>query len=146
MKPALSGIPETKTIIYPCWRNGEKHYYSLGSILGAFSMWAIRQSPYDCPDDLNEAVDTLARLLREWFEFDKWGNTYVKHEEIRTALETLLKKIHVVEMWNEPKVENVLRIHHNNPEWGPGYDFIDLDALARNTSHTLIEECLIHEG
>lgn len=105
---------------------------SLDQVIGHFAMWAIRQSPYNIPENLETACEKLRYELEPTFidEFIKvdWIN-------IDTALRDAFKKIPEIEKWNKPKSQhggNIFVTRHSNIN--PDDDFIDLGALARNVS------------
>ena len=146
MKASVTGIPESKTITYPPWRDDRKHHYSLDNILGAFAMWAIRQSPYTCPGTLHPAVIQLYGWLDSEITWDKWGFADFTCDEIRKLLLVNFEKCPSIMAWNEKQKEGRNDVGEEHPSWNPDYDFIDLGAWARNISHTLIKEKLIDEA
>lgn len=149
MKPRLSCSPETKTLTFPVWRDERKHLFSVKDITGAFAMWAVRQSPYDSPDLLGDAVKNLEQVLVKRVKFDNEPLRFAELScsEIRTALYDCFESIAIIEQWNRPKSgHNALFVtssRYDSPL--PDDDIIDLDALARNIAHTLILERLIEE-
>lgn len=151
MKPALSGRPDTKVIIFPTWRDERKHIVEFSELLGAVLFWAVRQSPYAHPDDLQGAAEQLAAAFDrelEWNENHK-NFKYVKLScyEIRTTLEAVFEKCPAVMAWNEPKSKHghsfVCTSRYGGPD--PDDDIIGLGALARNASHTIVLERLYEE-
>lgn len=144
MEDPIVGLEETKTIVYPCWRDDSPKYFSLSEILGNFAMWTIRQSPYVCPENLDSAIEALSLKLKGVIEFDKFGYAELSCRDIRTKLETIFEEIPWIMDWNEKKVDGDNTFSESHPDWNPDYDFIDLDALARNVSHSMIVECLVH--
>ena len=73
-------------------------------------------------------------------EFDKLsGLAKLSIDEIDKNLKICFGNIPEILGWNEPKKEG------NDPR-DPDNDFIDLDALARNISHSLILEEMYHAG
>ena len=60
--PGGHHIPSEKTIIYPVWRDTNKHGVTLDTILGQFARWAVEQSPYTCPDNLETAIKVLGEI------------------------------------------------------------------------------------
>ena len=114
-------------------------YRSLKDVLGAVAMWAVRQSPYACPDDLDRVLCALAVAIGPRFP----ESLPAQHSLL--AIEAMLRD-HLLPMpqvaaWNERK----------NGRDGPGFcsafseptpddDFIDLDALVRNVAVQLRDE------
>ena len=135
MKAALTGNPETKTIIFPMWRDEEKYYYFLDEIVGAVIFWAIRQSPYDYPEFMEDAADRLTVRLKKKFD---WSCECIPFtgDEIENMLLVEFKEIPEIMAWNEQKTNIEKKRIEGRPH--PDNDIIDLDALARNVSHTLL--------
>lgn len=148
MKPAINGIPEEKIIIYPIWRDERKHLFSVGDIAGAVAMWAVRQSPYEAPENLTEAIKSLTQVLNEQIKFDDvFHFAELTYDEIHSILQEHLEKVSVIMQWNEPRSGHdapfVTSSRYHTPR--PDDDFIDLDALARNVALTLTQEKLVEE-
>lgn len=139
-------LPTTKTITYPVWRDRRRHWFSIDYITGAFAMWAIRQSPYVVPYGLEQSVSDMAALLRENAVFTD-DMSELSIDEIETVLCECFDKMPIVLAWNNPKsgVPKPFCEYAHTGSYDPDYDFIDLDALARNISHTLIMEQLVNE-
>lgn len=106
-----------------------------------FAHWAVRLSPYPCPDDLPEVLSDLTQALEA-----RWpGEPYVfmPHDEVSDLLHEFIQTHPKVRLWNERKNGNsapfqAVSIHFAKPD--PDNDFIDLDALCRNVTYTLAEE------
>ena len=149
MKAALSHCSETKTITFPMWRDERKFLFSVNDILGAFAMWAVRQSPYRCPDSLNEAIDILEMVLINQIEFDNEPLAFkeLSCDEIRKHLETAFEKVSAIMNWNEKKsgAPGYVFVSRVGGPKNPDDDIIDLGAMARNIAHTLILERLYDE-
>ena len=142
-------LPTEKTITYPIWRDQREHLFSVDDIVGALAMWAIRQSPYPVPTKLEEACLALHRVLEaEWSKREpELGFIRLCGNEIESLLLECFKRCPDIEAWNEPRSRHtekfVTRSRFHQP--APDDDFIDLDALARNVSHTLVAQRLIEE-
>lgn len=143
MEEPVVGLAETKTIIYPPWRDNSEKYFSLSHILGAFSMYAIRQSPYTCPENLGSAIEQLEIRLRDRLDFDKYEFCSVSCRSIHVLLEDLFQEVPMIMAWNKKKIEGHNCVSSDHPDWNPDFDFIDLGALARNISHVMISEYLV---
>lgn len=156
MKPKLENSPETKSITFPMWRDENEHYRFVDAIVGGVAFWAVRQSPYDCPEDIEAALKNLTTVLKEdvaCMDRKKLSDEELKLQvalgtlskftcdEIRRLLERSFRKVPEIMAWNEKKCPNK-EIDYDNLSRDPDTDFIDLDALARNVSHTLILESL----
>lgn len=112
---------------------------SLDQVTGYLAMWAVRQSPYDVPDNLEDAVQDfrtnlpLARLSPPMHEFVDVADEGALHEAIKSAIEATP----AIRAWNERKNKNQSPFQFVSRYDGPSdpdNDFIDLGALARNTS------------
>jgi len=99
---------------------------------GPFANWVVQQSPYDVPDitaalaGFNDYVSVLM------------GDEEVKkfdYEELNMLInEEAFEKIPAVLALNVPKITSGPRPTMPHPD----YDFIDLDALARNVFYDIV--------
>lgn len=115
-------------------------------LVGAVARYAVLQSPYPVPDDLETALRKFAELLKSdpafknpvidvplvktpVAEFHRWY-------EIVELLDRTLFTLPEVQRWNERKNGEqghaFVSIHEGRPD--PDDDFVDLDALARNVA------------
>ncbi len=108
-------------------------------ILGEVAKWAVVQSPYHRPDNLEIVLDKLND------SFGKWEKEYeyFSYKRLKDYLDKNLKRIPEFLLWNERKNGNqspykfVDRYSTNN---NPDDDFIDLDALIKNVANSIIRE------
>jgi hypothetical protein len=105
------------------------------TVLGALASWAVQQSPYVVPNHLTEALQEFDRALSS----DEYFETSCKalHEVVRGTFEGCPSIL----AWNNPRKGShtiVFSSRYDTPH--PDYDFIDLDALARNVSHAVTLE------
>lgn len=155
MKRELIDIPSTKTIIFPPWRDEREFWWPIDQVVGAFAMWAVRQSPYPVPDNLTDNCKSLTDLMKEAIEDreqmapdsdEEWFKS--NHEWIEKTMLRLFDQIPQIMEWNNRKNGNQASLgfssRYDKPS--PDNDFIDLHALARNIAHTLIREALIDES
>jgi hypothetical protein len=122
-----------------------KHYLRAKHIVALLAHWGIRQSPFNRPENLTEAVDAAyVWLLGELPQLypgavDDW---YIIEEEGLKALVGRLVQIPEVAAWNVPKVDKgrkyVFVTSCSSPK--PEYDFIDSDALSHNILRALEKE------
>ena len=118
--------------------------FSKRNILGEIANWAVRQSPYHRPDNLEVVLDKFNKIIELVPEYPK-----MSYAEIKEMLQEL-KEISEFMLWNERK----------NGRQGMGFsgaghhddgsvtffnakaddDFIDLDALIRNVANSIIRE------
>jgi hypothetical protein len=152
-KPLGGNIPSKKQILYPPWRDQREHLWSIDQVVGYFALWAIRQSPYDMPRKLTEACEELTFYLKEEvldFTVDDLPWFRCIHDRIEKMLLKVFDKSTWVMDWNEPinathRPDLYARRYDHGLPLDPDNDFIDLHALARNISHSLIAEALLNE-
>jgi hypothetical protein len=107
-------------------------------VLGALADWAVQQSPYVCPDNLQQALEEFAREL----PFDRESPAGCIFETscqwLHKMVRDLIDACPSILAWNKPKLGQhmvVFTSRYDRPN--PDYDFIDLDALARNVAHSV---------
>jgi hypothetical protein len=109
-------------------------YISKKDFTGNLSRWAVRQSPYSCPDNLERVIikadgawpsDTIEREhhLKEW-----------SHDEFEEFVHRFVYSTPEVISWNSAKSgrQGNSFVSAFGPLQAPEDDFIDLDALVRN--------------
>lgn len=109
------------------------------SLCGALAMWVCRQHPYHSVS----GVDDVTAVIRERAKADGWdGNDELRLSEFDTFrdlekwLQASIGQHPQMAIWNTPKTGDVgpfkfvSRYSAHNPET----DFIDIDALLRNTA------------
>lgn len=102
-------------------------------VAGTLAMWAIRQSPYDCPDNLETVIK---RFMELWPNEVAGMKQWHSERELRDKLQEVCEQIPEFLAWNERKNGNQSPLgfcsRYDQPN--PDDDFIDLDALWRNVS------------
>ena len=120
-----------------------KYVITQRSIMGSLADYAVQQSPYHRPDNLEVVLDKFYEQIKD--EFDD-GKKYCKkfdtYKECKDWLEVKLKSIPEFMLWNERKNGKqgngfTGAGHHDNGDITffqakADNDFIDLDALIRN--------------
>lgn len=142
-------ILSEKTVIWPTWRDNNEHLITMNDILGQFARWAVQQSPFTCPDHLEIAIKSLAERLREKTEFESLSSDFEFIKITRKPLEKLidecLESLPVIMAWNKPKKGPERTFYftdrYSTPQ--PDYDIIDIGALAKNITHSLIREAVL---
>lgn len=150
MKPALGGtIPETKTLTWPVWRDEREHLMELNAVVGEFACWAVIQSPYAVPDNLQDACWQLRKRIEGRFA-DKYGRDRygrLSCDGLAGLLTKAFELVPEIMAWNEPKsghgAEHVFVDRYSEPPADD--DIIDLGALARNVAHSLVLRALADE-
>lgn len=114
-----------------------------GDILGEIAGWAVRQSPYVAPDNLDEALEGLsAELDSMWtvthqnFRAAYFSNQY----DLCQTLVAAFQRVPQIVDWGKPKSakdDTVMVFVSRYEKPHPDDDSIDLDALARNVAKDL---------
>lgn len=107
---------------------------------GPFANWVVQQSPYPCPDITEALVAFDAYVL------EVMGGEEVKkftYDELNLIIsEDAFEKIPAVMALNVAKVSSgpgwEARYRNDGRRKNPDYDFIGLDALARNIFYDII--------
>lgn len=110
-------------------------------VAGMLAMWAIRQSPYDCPDNLETVVKRFTEL---WPDEVAGMKRWHSQEELHSKLKEVCEQIPEFLAWNERKNGNQSPFGFSSRYDKPSADddFIDLDALWRNVSNGLWRSAL----
>ncbi|MFA6570395.1 MAG: hypothetical protein WCT77_04085 [Bacteroidota bacterium] len=129
-------------------------------IIAAITYWGIRQSPYDFPVNLENALIALSKKIDEKKIFKtpekKTTNSYLEitDEQITDLIKDLIFNTPEIAIWNVTKIEQDKGITDPNDEkrtvkfaatsrYGAmqvaDRDFIDLDALRQNVCGMLYE-------
>ena len=106
-------------------------------LLGVLAMWAVRQSPYPCPDNLHVVLQKLDVIwkARTWGLLDFTQFRTLRHLE--NWLKEVLTRMPEFMAWNERKngdQSSLNFISRHDGRMDPDSDFIDLDALVRNVA------------
>jgi hypothetical protein len=140
MKPThirLSGDEE--------WNNRKDQWTFRKDIVGAFAMWACRQSPYGVPEGMENVCKYLFAALKSCAE---WG----PHDMVEASLCDINRWLHEILMdqgvtefdaWNRCRVGETPEIQFTSAFDGPtdpDREFIDLHALLHNVCLTIREE------
>lgn len=152
-------IDELKSVIknsskpYEKWKNDDEWNEKVGifrqHITSYLAKWAIRQSPYVCPDGLCEVVCYLDVCLKKEVEWDHNDYADLSLNKINELLYSILYEqgFSIFDSWNKPKKGGVEIVFSSRYSSGPDpdYDFIDLDALLRNVCIDIRDERRIHK-
>lgn len=124
----------------------KKYHVTPKQVVGHFAMWALRQTPYfpNPPENLQQVLVKLNELFTARCEHVVEGKFHllqVSMRELDTLLRALVEHIPEVLAWNERKNKRegmAFVTRYESPE--PDDDFIDLDALTRNTAMSIMLE------
>ena len=137
LNKALTNMPKTYNRLKDDIEWNSKKWIFKDNITGAFAKWAIGQSPYACPDNLEKVVNYLDACLEREIDWDRNGMAELSLCDINKLLYDILYEQGIIyfDDWNKTKKDwrktefNSIR---EAKEKDPDYDFIDLDALLRN--------------
>jgi len=116
-----------------------KHIFTTkGTMLGTIAKYAVAQSPYHRPDNLEVVLDKMNELISKDFdsaplkvmEFDSFS-------DLETYISVRLGDIPEFTAWNaskNPSDSEFYFVSAYDKEGDPDNDFIDLDALTRNVA------------
>ena len=111
---------------------------TVDELLGALAEWAVKQSPYLCPDNLQQALEEFTLAIP--YDRDVFADSIFETscEWLIPFVRGLFEACPSILAWNEPKFGKhrvAFSSRYDSPK--PDYDFIDLDALARNIAHSI---------
>ena len=118
-------------------QEAKKFTFSKRNILGEIAHWAVCQSPYHRPENLEVVLDKFNSIILLVPDYPT-----MSYGEIRELLDEL-KEIPEFKLWNERKNGNQAQYKFTSRYDGKGNpddDFIDLDALIRNVANSIVRE------
>lgn len=133
-----------KTIELGCRYDLDLVYvFTLNSVIGHAAQWAVRQSPYPAPNNLELVLTELRTRLTPVFNHGISDFPVLKAngKRLTDILNEQLLNIEAVQEWNERK--------NGRPGHGftdlftiipPDDDFIDLGALVANIVRSVVQE------
>lgn len=121
-----------------------KLFVTKGQLLGTFAKYAVQQSPYHRPDNLEVVLDKLNDNISLVFddaplgvaEFKDWK---LLEDTIASALHSIPEYV----AWNDRRNGNDAPMKFTSrydTDNNPDDDFIDLDALQRNVATEIERE------
>jgi hypothetical protein len=115
-----------------------KIYVTKSVLLGTFAKYAVQQSPYHRPDNLEIVLDKLNEAISPAFDKADLGvGKFSDHVSLEAFLSRFLAKIPEYVAWNDRKNGNDTAYQFTSRyDKGddPDNDFIDLNALERNVA------------
>ena len=129
------------------WKDETKRPILKSTVLGCFTMWAVRQSPYLYPENLTDGIEEFSFAIGMR---DEYGGGFI--ETTCKGLEKIggnvIDRCVTVQSWNVAKDGSdepfVFVSRFDNPS--PDHDIIDLSALARNIAHGVWLELCYDDG
>ncbi len=117
------------------WGEGS-FWISRSEVLGQLAHWGVRQSPYTMPENLAQALTEFDAV----FHVDSPDGEYLETtcDDLRQDVRSAFERCPQILAWSEPKKGNhtvAFCSRFDQPD--PDYDFIDLNALARNVAHSI---------
>lgn len=113
-------------------------YVSKSYILGTFAKYAVAQSPYHRPDNLEVVLDKFNEIISPAFAKADLGiGEFSDHLTLEAFLHRCLAQIPEYVAWNDRKNGNESSMQFTSRyDTGsdPDDDFIDLEALERNVA------------
>lgn len=108
-------------------------------LAGYLACWAVRQSPYGCPEGLENAVTDFRAHWPHDPELPVMPCLYWDSlSDLRKAVTEACETIPSIAIWNRPKSGHdapfVFSSRYDQPN--PDDDFIDLDALGNNIARS----------
>ena len=108
-------------------------------LAGYLACWAVRQSPYGCPEGLENAVTDFRAHWPHDPELPVMPCLYWESlNDLRKAVTEACEMIPSIAIWNQPKSGHgsafVFSSRYDQPN--PDDDFIDLDALGNNIARS----------
>lgn len=114
-----------------------KLYLSKDQLLASLAKYAVLQSPYPCPDNLEIVIKKFNQMIRRDFADAPLGvKEFVDRASLLNYISPKLALIPEYMQWNERKNGNqapLQFIDRHHPLADADDDFIDLDALEMNT-------------
>lgn len=118
-------------------------FTSKSSVLGAVAKYAVTQSPYPRPDNLEVVLDKLDERLKLHFDKQPMGIAKFHDGQLLDILHLELANIPEYVAWNDRKNGNDAPMkftsRYDNDD-NPDDDFIDLDALEHNVVREIESE------
>jgi hypothetical protein len=124
---------------------GKPVFVSKSVLLGVFAKYAVQQSPYHRPNNLEKVLDRLNENLDDLFKDEPLGVREFKNwQELESHLAVATELIPEFQQWNNRKNGNeepsLAFISRYDTPGDPDDDFIDLEALWRNVANEIERE------
>lgn len=128
----------------------KKLFVTKGQLMGTIAKYAVQQSPYHRPDNLETVLDKLNELISPLFDKADLGvGEFSDLLSLEAFLHRHLAQIPEYVAWNDRKNGNEAPFQFTSrydTETDPDDDFIDLEALERNVAVEIQHEHMEREG
>jgi hypothetical protein len=124
------------------WKNTSNRVVLKSVVVGHFAMWAVRQSPYPVPEELVKGIEEFSQA-RGFGNDEHLETTFAN---LQMIISDALSKSAIISSWNVAKKGAGIVFVSTYSEPKPDYDYIDLDALARNIAQSVWLELFYNEG
>jgi hypothetical protein len=123
------------------WQDKKSRVVSKNMVIGHLAMWAVRQSPYGYPKNLDKGLKEFSK----YYTPPAYQRMNIK--QLQNFIASAILKSPTVNSWNNPKKGKHTMVCVSR-YWGikPDYDFIDLTALGKNTGHSVWLESMYDDG
>lgn len=122
-------------------QNTEDFGFSKKYLLGELARWAVNQSPYYVPDNLETVLRKVSDLLPTHEFNDGYGFKIMPAKEFHKWFFSIIEQVPELVKWNVPKSGHksswVSCSRYDQP--APDDDIVDLDALVNNVKLELIK-------
>jgi hypothetical protein len=107
-------------------------YVTTNRVAGDLASWAVQQSPYACPDNLQAVIERFVDL---WSERNEDCKQWPSMGALEAELDETFLLIPELMAWNERRNgREGMGFSSRYDKPSPDDDFIDLNALSRNVA------------
>ena len=128
------------------WEDKSSRVVLKSVVVGHFAMWAVRQSPYLLSDNLDKGIEEFNKYLIYTINACNERLIETTYRELKDNIRKAITKSDIISSWNIAKKGSgpVFVSAYSKPK--SDYDFIDLDALARNIAQSVWLELCYDDG
>lgn len=120
-------------------RNRE-YWFMRSDFMGAFAYWVVVQSPYDAPH-FTHALKAFEKYISSHVE-DGVPKRFAYTELSTLINEGAFEAIPEISLLNRPLISSGQAYDNRHNEPHPNFDFIDLNALARNIFYMMLRQSI----
>lgn len=128
------------------WKDKSNRIVLKRVVAGHFAMYAVRQSPYLFPEQLEKGIEAFNKYLIPSDKVCSEDFIETTYTELRDNIRNAITNSDIITSWSIAKkgTGNVFVSAYSKPK--PDYDCIDLDALARNIAQSVWLELCYNNG